>query len=97
MMASVAGDISYSIQWVKVPFGASGSSTINSRLWASAGISEKVSGGLILSPSQVYCGKNWPFGCRALLVIVIRVPPLIAFDVGGAAEPYYWHFAAGVQ
>src|SRR4051812_34960688 len=55
MVTSGKAVIFHATQWVKVPWGASGSSTINTRLLALAGIILTDKGGLIFFPSQVYC------------------------------------------
>lgn len=50
----VEGGMFQSVQWTQSPTGASGSSTINTSDFASAGVSEINNGGEISSPSQVY-------------------------------------------
>src|ERR1700722_8997001 len=51
---TVVGAIFHTIQWSKVPVGASGSSTIRTKLLVFGGISKKAKGGETLLPSQVY-------------------------------------------
>jgi hypothetical protein len=48
------GGIFHTIQWVKVPIGASGSSMIIARLFVSFGMPEIPRGGKRSEPSQVY-------------------------------------------
>ena len=57
---------------VNVPFGASGSSTTRLKLTAVLGMSVKVSGGLTVSPSQVYLTGIMSLFSNAELVICIR-------------------------
>lgn len=55
-------------QWVHVPRGASGSSTISTRLFVPSGIPSHCSGGEIFSPSQVYFDGIDSFSLNTWLV-----------------------------
>jgi hypothetical protein len=64
------------IQWVKVPLGASGSSKIKARFVASPGTPLQVSGGGTFSPSQVYfLGRISPELNAVLVSSIIEFPP----------------------
>src|SRR5580704_3867298 len=55
MLTLDAAGIFQLTQWSNVPLGASGSSTINTNVFAPLGTSLMVIGGFMLLPSQVYC------------------------------------------
>lgn len=54
LIAVVFGSMFQTSQCTQSPDGASGSSTISTRLLAFSGVSEMVSGGFMFSASQVY-------------------------------------------
>ncbi len=58
---------------MKVPEGASGSSTITARLVAASGTPDQDSGGAMFSPSQVYFDGIAPPSSNAVLRRVIEV------------------------
>src|SRR5436305_3015141 len=62
-------------QCVNSPLGASGSSTIKTRLFASGGTSEICKGGLVLAPSHENLDGMLPPCWKAELVIFILAPP----------------------
>src|SRR6266566_2748335 len=62
-------------QCVNSPLGASGSSTIKTRLFASAGTSEICNGGLVLAPSHVNFDGMFAPCWNAELVTFILAPP----------------------
>src|SRR5262245_38697793 len=76
--------MSNSTQWVNVPPGASGSSTIKTKLWA-AGWPSQRSGGALFSPSQVcLTGIASPSAKLGLLrVNATGVPPLCVCEADG--------------
>jgi len=59
--------IFHTIQWVKIPRGASTSSTIKAKLVVFVGIPVMVKGGEISLPSQVYCDGIVPLSSNAEL------------------------------
>src|SRR5207245_3071734 len=63
--------IFHTIQCVKVPIGASGSSIINARLFAFAGTLEIDNGGEMLLPSQVNSDGIVPLFSKAELVRIL--------------------------
>jgi hypothetical protein len=62
-------------QCVNSPLGASGSSTINTRLFAPEGTSEICKGGLVLAPSHENFDGMFAPSWKAELVIFILAPP----------------------
>src|SRR5437762_3923560 len=74
-MMLVWGEIFQTIQCVNNPLGASGSSTINARLFAPEGTSAICKGGLVSAPSQVNFDGMIAPSCKAELVIFILAPP----------------------
>ena len=62
-------------QWVNNPPGASGSSAIKTRLFASEGRSVICRGGLVSDPSHVNFDGIVPPSWKAELVIFILAPP----------------------
>jgi hypothetical protein len=62
-------------QCVNSPLGASGSSTIKTRLFASEGTSEICKGGLVFGPSHENFDGMFPPCWKAELVIFILAPP----------------------
>src|SRR5436190_4020899 len=62
-------------QCVNSPLGASGSSTIKTRLFASGGTSEICKGGLVLAPSHENFDGMLPPCWKAELVIFTLAPP----------------------
>src|SRR5437867_10467789 len=63
------------VQCVNIPLGASGSSQIITRPFASEGTSEICKGGLVLAPSHVNFDGMLPPCWKAELVIFILPPP----------------------
>src|SRR4051812_20151722 len=68
------GGRSNTIQWSKVPLGASGSSTMSANEAVPNGAPLQVSGGEIFSPSQEYCFGIDTFARNAELVSVNASP-----------------------
>src|SRR5437773_8167763 len=74
-MLSVCGEMFQTTQCVNSPLGASGSSTINTRVFASAGMPEICKAGLVFGPSHVNFDGMLPPCWKAELVIFILAPP----------------------
>src|SRR5207247_8608921 len=74
-MMLVWGEIFQTIQCVNNPLGASGSSTINARLFAPEGTSAICKGGLVSAPSQVNFDGMFAPSCKAELLIFILALP----------------------
>ncbi len=71
----VCGEMFQAIQCVNSPLGASGSSTINTRVFASARMPEICKAGLVFAPSHVNFDGMLPPCWKAELVIFILAPP----------------------
>jgi hypothetical protein len=71
-MPVVLGSIFQTVQCTKVPLGASGSSTINTKLWAVAGISLKESGGFTPLHHKYIWKEYFRYFQRSELVIFMR-------------------------
>src|SRR5438132_13588551 len=74
-MVVVCEEMFQTTQCVNSPLGASGSSTIKTRLFASGGTSEICKGGLVLAPSHENFDGMLPPCWKAELMIFILAPP----------------------
>src|SRR5437867_6026855 len=74
-IALVCGEMFQAIQCVNSPLGASGSSTIRTRLFAPEGTSPICNGGLVSPPSHVNFDGILSPSRKAELVIFILAPP----------------------
>ena len=72
------------VQWTQIPAGASGSSRISARLFASSGVPVIVSGGFIFSPSHVYLAGIFSLLLNAVLEIFILIEV-----IGALAGPLF--------
>src|SRR5256886_16706881 len=84
-MVLVCGEMFQTVQCVNSPLGASGSSTIKTRLLASEGTSEICKGGLVFAPSHENFDGMFAPSWKAELVIFILAPPA-ANEVIGASK-----------
>src|SRR5207245_9253967 len=69
----LSGEIFHTVQWVKVPDGASGSSIINARLFAFLGTADIDNGGERSAPSQVNSLGIVPLFSKAVLESIMCV------------------------
>src|SRR5256886_16721452 len=74
-MVVVCEEMFQTTQCVNSPLGASGSSTIKTRLFASEGTSEICKGGLVFAPSHVNFDGMFAPSWKAELVTFILAPP----------------------
>src|SRR5438093_2589580 len=84
-MPLLCGEMFQTIQCVNSPLGASGSSTIKTRLFAPEGTSEICKGGLVSAPSHENFEGIFPPSWKAELVIFI-LPTPAANEVIGASK-----------
>src|SRR5437870_9516917 len=74
-MVLVCGEMFQTVQCVNSPLGASGSSTIKTRLLASEGTSEICKGGLVFAPShENFDGMFAPSWKAELVIFILALP-----------------------